>query len=597
MAGVSEEFSVFDEFAETLDRFNSAYEMATSSFEQSERAAAGVARSDEDMASASTKAAESVGSGGLGGAFLMLNQAMQFFERIAGKVMESLDDIGDKQRSFILLGKEAGAELNNFAKQAASSMGRAEGEIRKAGQAWSRLGVGGNNIKELTTLADRFANLNPDKEYKDVVDSFTDAIKSRSSSGLADLLGGGDVMEQKLERTHIDKYLKQGDISTALDKFKELADEVGYTQEKADELGNTFDKKVMKIINRVKNYFTDLVSDIVSTFEPLVDKVMDWLDSEDVQSFFSDLKDEIVMATSAAAALIDALATGLGKVKDAVAPVVEKFKDIATEAFPFLKEESLGVVDTLIGIFVGGVGQLVYGVIELAQHMWNGLVTMAEKGINGLITMVEGLANGVVWIGNKLKSAIIGLASSIIGWLAELLSDIGGTKLGKMLGIDEAAESIEAVNRALERAKQNKIADVTIKRVDLSEYKADPIDSVGKTAALIDKAISKTHSYFNRSIDEQNKANDKANDALGDIVDNTGKLVSQGQREEDLRWMKEMAEQHFINEINLRQLTPTIQLRVDGANNKTPNQYAKALAAELQKMADAGTFNVYGNVG
>jgi hypothetical protein len=57
-----------------------------------------------------------------------------------------------------------------------------------------------------------------------------------------------------------------------------------------------------------------------------------------------------------------------------------------------------------------------------------------------------------------------------------------------------------------------------------------------------------------------------------------------------------MAEQRFVNEVNLRQLTPTINLRVQGSGS-SPQEYAKALARELQQMADAGTYNAYGNVG
>lgn len=597
MAGIKEEFSVFDEFEESLNRFNKAYDLATKGFEKSEKAAESVSNKEDELARSSDRASDSIGGNGLGGAFLMLNQAMQFFERIAGKVMENLEDIGDKQRSFILLGKEAGAEFNIFAQQAASSMGRAENEIRKAGQRWHKLGIGGDNIKELTTLADRFANLNPDREFSDIADSFADAIKSRSSSSLADLLGGGEFVEQKLERKHIDRYLKQGDISGALDQFKTLADELGYTQDKADELGNTFDKKVLKIVNKVRNYFTDLISDIVSIFEPYVDKFIDWLNDDSTQEFFANVKDEIIMAASAAAALVDTIVDGWKNMKDAASPAFDKIKEIATDVFPFLKEESLGVVDTLIGIFVGGVGQIVFGVWELVQKGWNLVLTIAEKSINGLLWLGESLANGIIKIVNSIRSGIIGVITHIVEFIGGVVNKLAGTSIGEMLGLDKTAKSIENVTNSLKNAQANGFDEIKLKRVDFSEYKVQPIDSVKMTSDLIGSAINKTHSFFNKSINAQNKANDKMEDALGGIKDDTGKLVGMGQKEQDLRWMKEMAEQHFINEINLRQLTPSIQLKVEGTSNQTPNQYAKALAAELQRMADAGTFNAYGNVG
>lgn len=597
MAGVDVTITVEDEFSKSLDKFNSLYDKCAKNLDKYEKSSGKSDKQTKSLGESSKKASFGIGGAGLGGAFLMLNQAMQFFERIAGKVLENLDDIGDKQRSFIIFGKEAGASFNDFATSVASSMGRAENEIRKAGQKFGRLGVGGENIRELTKLADRFANLNPGREFTDISETLADAIKSRNSSSLADLLGGGEFVEQKLERKHIDRYLKQGNISKALDQFKSLSDELGYTQEKADQFGMTFDRKVQKITDRVKNYFTDMVSDVVSMFEPYVDKFLDWLNDDDVQGFFQDLKEEVTMAAAAAGTLVETIIKGWGELSRLSEPIFDSIREITDGIFPYLKDESLGVVDTLIGVFIGGVSQIVFGAVEAVQHGLNIIITGIETDANFIIGVCEDIANGAIGIANWIRSGIIGIVSDLVEWIAGLVEDLAKNPIGEMLGINDAADAIHQITEDLRKAKEDGFENVTLKRVSLDEYKVDPIDSVKLTAEAIGGAIDRVHGFFNRSIDAQNKFNQDVNDSLDDLDDNVGKLVGMGQKEQDLRWLKEMAEQRFINEINLRQLTPSINLQVRGTSNQTPNEYAKSLAHELQKMADAGTFNAYGNVG
>jgi hypothetical protein len=601
MAGIDVFFSIEDEFSKSLEKFNRMCESCAGSVDRLSGSIGSAEESTKSLGDSAEKAAAGLGSAGLGGAFLFLNQALQFFQTISEKVLNNLDDIGDKQRSFIVFGKEAGAEFNDFAKSVAYSMGRAEGEVRKAGQRFGRLGVGGNEIKELTKLADRFANLNPNKNFSDVADALADAVMSRNSSGLADLLGGGDYVEQRLERKHIDRYLKKGDVSGAMDLFKEVADEIGYTQEKADEFGMTFDRKIQRITERVKNYFTDLFSDIVSIFEPVVDKLWAWLEDEDVQNFFEDLKTELVMATAAAAAFVDTVVEGWSLIIDAfidaLGPVYEGIKGIADDCFPYLSDKSLGIVETLTGILVGGISQIVYGIAEVVQHGTNIIVTGIETDINFILDLCESLANGAIGIANDIRDGIIDIVSDLVNFINDLINDLANTDLGEMLGITPIADSIHQITQDLERAKSDKFGEISIKRVNLDDYKVDAIDSIKLTAEAIDGAMDKVHNFFNKSIDAQNKNNKKTGKTLEGIGSHVGQLVDMGQREQDLRWLKEMAEQRFVNEINLRQLTPTINLQVKGTSGQTANDYAKELARELQRMADAGTFNAYGDVG
>lgn len=597
MAGVDVTITVEDEFSQALDKFNEMYDRCSNSLSDFIHSSGSAEKNMSSLGDSSSSASLGIGKAGLGGAFLILNQALQVFERISARVIENLDDIGDKQRSFIIFGKEAGAEFNTFAKNIAYSLGRAEGEVRKAGHRFARLGIGGNEIKDLTMLADRFANLNPDKSFGDVISGFEDAIKGRSASGLSDLLGGGEFVEQKIERSHIDRYLKRGDVSGAMDKFKEVADSLGYTQDKADQFSMTLDKKIQGMTERVKNYVVDMISDVISVFEPFVDKIMDWMNNDDVRGFFEGLKEEVTMAASAVAALLDTIIDGWSQIYDIAKPAFDWIGELVNKYLPWISEESMGLVDKLTMIIVGGVSAIFYGIVELVQHALNIIVTGIETDINWILGVCEDFANGAIGIANWIRDGIIDIVSNLVGFIAGLVEDLADTDLGEMLGITSAADSIHQIMNDLEEAKKNGFEEISLKRVNLDEYKVDPIDSVKMTAEAIDGAIKKVHGFFDKSIDAQSKDSDETNDSLNDINTGVGQIVSMGQREQDLRWLKEMAEQKAINEINLRQLTPTINLQVRGVSGQSPNDYAKSLAAELQRMADAGTFNAYGNVG
>ena len=564
---------------------------------------------------------------GFGASMMVMNQAMQAFTRIAEPVKQALDDIAQKQRVIAMFGKEAGDAFNIFANRAARELGRVEGEVRKAGLKWQKVGIGGENIMELTKLADRFANLNPDKSFEEIADTFRDAIRNKDVSGLAELLGGGEAIELKLQRSGVERRLRRGDIAGALGQFKKVADAFDMTQAKADQMGNTIDKKLAKIANIGRNYITDMFSDIVAKAEPYINKILNWLQSKEVQgaleqikSFVSKIADaffsvgyyafkavssvarfiyankgiilavagviafnKALFALKAAGGVIALVTKGFGALKVAMlagtpaakalwAALMGPFSAIAISAagvaklfqiiFNKIAGEAVSFLEALVGIFVGGTVQIVAGIIELIQHMWNGIVSIAEEAVN---TMID--------LANKAKGKIYGGVAAGFGGLIERLVDPDG-----------------AARRKREAGKKK------VSYVDFSSVKVNPIDSTQIASNAIGSVMDKINAMFGDKKGVENSVDDidKKLDALKNMGDDLGKIRAGMQKEQDLRWMKEMAEQRFVNEVNLRQLTPTINLQVKGAN-ASPQAYAKALARELQQMADAGTYNAYGD--
>lgn len=650
MADISVEFSVVDRFSEAMNKFSEMVEKCSGGVEDLSHTANETSEKIDKISNSSTVA--STGFKGFGASMMVLNQALQAFQRIAEPVKQALDDIATKQRVVVMFGTEAGRAFNRFAESAAMSLGRVEGEIRKAGLKWQRIGIGGKNIMELTKLADRFANLNPDRSFEDIAETFKDAIKSKDVGGLAELLGGGEGIERKLQRAGVERMMRSGNISGALEKFKEVADSFDYTQEKADQMGMTIDRKLQKIATIGRNYITDMFSDIVKRAEPYVDRILKWLQSDEVQEglakirsvvsriadlffktieyavkagraiydFVQDNKDFIMIAGGVALA-----AVGFIKVRTGIIGVIGAIRGMnlallkspifiipaailgialaAQKVFNHVTGENVSFVETLVGIFVGGTVQIVTGIAELAQRLWNGIVDITEGGINGIIGGIEYLVNwfnsGFDEIRRDALSFVQGLVQDIMG----AIDMIANTGLGEKLGLKDALDTLKEVSKSIDAAKRAGHETVHFGRVDFSEAKANVIDSVGLSADAIGFVMDKVNGLKDTIQsglfgDNDNFMKDIVDElgALSGMADDLGKIRGSMQKEQDLRWMKEMAEQRFVNEVNLRQLTPTINLQVKGANS-SPQEYAKALARELQQMADAGTYNAYGDVG
>ena len=595
MADINVEFSVIDRFSETMDKFCEMVERCADSAQKMDDKVDDAVGQVDASASSAQKADKSFG--GFGGSMLIVNQAMQAFSRLAEPVKQALDEIGDKERALVMFGERAGDEFNKFAADAARSLGRVEGEIRRSGMKWRNLGIGGNNIKELTMLTDRFAKFNPSRGFTDIADAFNDAVKSKNVSGLADLMGGGEGVELKLKRAGIERMLNRGDVGGAIEKFKQVADAMGYTQEKADKMGDTIDKKIERIANVGRNYITDLFADVVGAFEPVISKVLGFLESEEFESFFGQLKSDIEFVIGAAMGLIDVFIQGFQFIYHAIEPVIDVISSIATELFPFLADSSTGLVEKLVRFFVGGAVSTVTDIIELSQKMWNSVVDDAERFSNLVLDAVETVANGAIDLANNVRDRVLDIVSGLVNNILSLVKELEGTKFGDIFGINSAVENLEKVTDTIDKMKNDKYEKVKIDRNDFSAARVNVIDSAKVSNDIVESAIAKAHSFFGDSDDSLLRKLDKLGQSLSDIGDDVNKIRGMGQKEQDLRWMKEMAEQRFVNEVNLRQLTPTIQLQVKGSSNSTPRQYAKELAAELEQMAAAGTFNAYGDVG
>lgn len=271
-------------------------------------------------------------------------------------------------------------------------------------------------------------------------------------------------------------------------------------------------------------------------------------------------------------------------------------------AFNAITGESATFMETLTAILVGGTTTLFTGIARASQEFWNHFVGFSERFADLLTNLVVDVATGIT---NAWKVFVDWFLDKVVS----LLETVNGTWIGDKFGIGES--TIASINKYKEDFDASK--EATMQRwaakkegsyVGASNLRAENlINPVELSAKAIDAALNTIPNWFNGQSDmygnwEQQMKMIVGNlEEISDTEDNIDDNVEgMSNKERDLRWMKDLAEQRFVNDVNIRQLTPTINLRVSGTKN-SPEDYARAIERELRQMADAGTFNAYGDVG
>lgn len=568
------------------------------------------------------------------------------------KVDELIEATGEMQKmSFVFtqFGEEAGEAFSRFATKASLDLGELENDIIDAGITFNRLGLGNQSIAGLTELSHRLANLNPGSSFSSIKDSFAEAIKSGSAEGLGELIGGGRGLERKMRSLHLDRMLRKGDIKGFTEAFKQLADSVGYTQEKSDALDNTLNGKLKKLRSNIEQLLDETKEGLLSRLEPYIDKVLDFVTSSEFQGFFQktirqiyaiiDIVGTIVsrvvdvglaiykwwiepasgwlrqligivamfMLFRRIIAIVHVLSIGftvlrvtISLVRHPIKAIIKGFIRAKNEADKFFKKvrddasimsgvasalvtgavvgasflyrtvtgESHGMIEDFIRVVVPG---FVYGwgmVRNFVFGVFNDIKTYVGATLNAIVKAIEAVINNMI---HSLMTGFNPILETVYN-LIDFTSDITGK--GKSL--------IPRVEFDIPQFE-----DIHIKTDDeLMKEAEDALSTVlGWKDTVLDAFGLNTKESYEEEWAKLQQQLDQTNDNLGHIRKNTKAM--------DLLWMKELAEQRFVNNVNVRQLTPTINVKVSGSNS-SPQDIGNTLAAELQQMAEAGTFNAYG---
>ena len=552
---------------------------------------------------------------------------------------------------YVQFGKEAGAEFERFADKASIALGKTRDEIFDTGLAFRRMGFSNKSIEDIINFSDRLEDLNPGSSFAGIRDAFIEAFKSGSSEGLAELIGGGrgNKIERQMRKLRLDKYLRKGDVQGFIQAFDGLANSLGFTQEKADQMDETIHAKLGMLGANLDRLTEKIKTTIFDKIKPYVEKALDFITSDEFQGAFMRVLRQFSAIIDLVSWFVSGIVdVGLAIYKWWIEPSGEFLRTIlgAIALFTVMRKAvaivhiitlaamglrlAFNLVRTpikhiILGLFkarqaaegffrkvkhdsamLSGIASAAVTTFAIASKLVYEHVTGETTGmINAVLNIVVG---GCTYAGLSVYQVFADAWDSVYEYTSvifEKIQDMIQFHINNMINMLAGvispllgvAQTVSRVASAVTGEDYTIIPEIKLPRFELKKFdKMSDDEKLQKTNAAVEKikrfsdkvldlfGLNTQESY----LEEWNKLQGK----LDDVDDNLNH-IRKNTKVMDLLWMKELAEQRFVNNVNVRQLTPTVNVRVSGGK-ATPQATADAIAKELNQMADAGTFNAYG---
>lgn len=572
-------------------------------------------RSSKIMTDA-TKALDEAGksSNAVGGGLMQrIYYAAQNISALLDISKRVINDVAAQERATIMLGDRAGRGLLQFAAAQAAETGRTTAEITRAGTAWANMGASGTDIQMLSEMTDRLAQFGGGNDYGATADKITNAIKSHSTAALADLLGGGDAIVRKLNRAGAGRALQAGNIQSTLQALDRVAESVGYTQSRAAALSDTLESRLSKIANIGNNIITRLASAVGSKIKPVISDIQSMLTDPAVTAWIDDIINMLASAVGWAANLVRTMISFVQNNKQLVTSVA-----ILAGGFAAIRW-----VPTLIAGLSTSITLVSGAVVRLGRLLTSrlGMISMLILGIQQLGTAATGEETSIldsflvfgaliqhyaIEITNKAANLVWGMMDSIqsawtsvTDWIEDLIADLLDWVADKATNIPWLGDKLKGATDWMRTAASDlrtHAEHVPTKHKPLitpTDWRKDyQMASEGMHLMISDAkaalGIGKQQPAGGKSIADQVSKGMSDNPALASLRGDVSKMQGTMSREQDVRWLKELATQRWINNVNIKTMEPRVNVTMHNTGNTKPTDVAKVLAKTLTEMSAAG---------
>lgn len=411
------------------------------------------------------------------------------FSSINEQIEQTIDTLTTTNKLEAFWGK-AGTSAKQYAKTLATELGQSQKVVTDLAAKAAFGGIGTDDFERAMRLADKIGKLKPGETTEGAASTILDNIKSGHDAGtIARLLGGGQMMERRLQRSGYERALRRGDVAKALEIAEKIAEQAGLTDEKYKKATNGLAENYQKINNTIEDIKEQLRETFVKYFEPIVKKIADLVSSNSFQ-----------------------------RTVGAITAAVKRLGEITSGVAGF-------VIDHLHDIIVLlGSGFLVAKI---------GMVFVAVKKFGGLIVIFKQLATAVHAVGLAMKLAFLANPVTIvIGAVVGL-----GVAIGKATG---KIASLGGALMALAKMAQNLFHDIGL-IVD-ALVNDDPTEAFKKHNEDIRKTINDNLDKIRSLNEEMNSIVDLANSgsiSIDDAMESINKMKAEREKlekiNEDLR--------------------------------------------------------------
>ena len=435
----------------------------------------------------------------------------------------------------------------------------------------------GHSMEELTEITRNFMQLTKNTEKLQGLTNLAHRLSLRTQNiGSAEELMQEAMRGQytRLQRTlHLtDSQLaplkaavQQGNMDRIMTAFEQALSTAGLTDDIVKAFENSPLQKFNNVVSKFKMRFAHTGESALARLTPLLDRIDRWVQSDKATAFFNAFAHGIAELTRGVVSLIDYVKANQEPIKAFLIAVgvllmthVISSTLAAGSAFLALNWPILLIVGTLalaihlllkLGITVediAGVMGAAIGILYATAH--NGFAGI----YNAIATVAEFLAN--VWFHpiHAAKELLVGFFDSVLAnlqYVAEAWDWVFRTKTSQ--GIrgfrDELKASIE------DKPEGYKVIE-RMEKISLEQAMQQGFE-IGRSIPGSLERFSVVTEAINGLADMEAKWNALQLDTLGDISSNTSQMA-----EEDLKWLRDAAEQEVVNRFTSATLSPQIKI-------------------------------------
>lgn len=413
----------------------------------------------------------------------------------------------------------------------------------------------------------------------------------------------------------------------------------------ADDIDTEFEK-MPRTWGQVR---TQIQNDAIAAFQPVLDKISEIADSDDMTDMMNGLSTAFNAAAAAAEWLIDSILwvknalepysdeveivvgalVGL-KVALGLAAVAQWALNAAQEASPttwvivaifaiiaallllwenceefrgFVADMMTSNAEAMLWLYNEAIVPLYNGWLQGQKNMIPGIADFCTTVINLYYDMVTGIVSNV----SKAVEALSGLAgayNALAGAMGQPLIDVGAIQ-GNLADTSAWLESQRSTALAAINVQRNAIESAQPwEKIDMDaarEVLGDINEGI-RNFSFVDTFNSLWNQFQSKVPGEEegsgsgSSSTDVTNDYLDEIAGNTSALKKEvSLASEDIKMLVDMAQRDYINQINVQTAAPTITVNASSADGNGMNEQklANAIGRILLQQSSASTVKAY----
>lgn len=398
---------------------------------------------------------------------LMLEKTKGVMIGVRNTIARHLDDISLTEKMGAMWGDTKGEYTKRHSFELANELGESSQMVYGLASKAAYEGIGTSTFERAMKLSDKIAALRPGETTENVASSLLENLKSGHSAGsMAQMLGGGQVMERQLKRSGFERALRKGDMQKALSIAEKIAEQAGLTEDKykkANEgLAQDF-QRVNNIIDNIKQKLGEIYSNQLAS---IVKRVREFLESDKFKKIMAYVEWGVKKVGSLVAGFVHSMLDNLHILGALLAGsfVIKIFMVArAVSALPMLfKAASKGA--GLLAKTINFVGKIT-GIQFLKMFSWSKLLSGGIRGIGAAmkaaffahpIAIIIGAVGFLAYQFAKATGVVKSFGGAFLGVIRFVTNAINNLqiKVAKLLNTLHTDEEEEAARVKMNAVKE-----------------------------------------------------------------------------------------------------------------------------------------------